>query len=57
MKAKATTLSTLSAMYGINLKTFKLWLKPFPELKPKPGQRILTPKQVKAIFEQFGEPE
>ncbi len=57
MKLQATTLSQLSAMFGINLKTLKNWLKPYPHLLPKPGQRLLTPKQVQMIFDQFGKPE
>ena len=56
MKAVASTLSKLAAQYGIDLKTFKNWLKPYPNLQPASGQRLLTPKQVKEIYEHFGEP-
>lgn len=57
MKIKASSLSALAAQYGIDVRTFKNWLKPHPSLQPSQGQRLLTPKQVKEIYRQFGEPE
>lgn len=56
MKTAASTLSAIAAQYRIDVRTLKNWLKPHPTLQPAPGQRILTPKQVKGIYEQFGEP-
>lgn len=56
MKTVASTLSVIAAQYSIDLRTLKNWLKPHPNLQPAKGQRLLTPKQVKGIYDQFGEP-
>jgi hypothetical protein len=59
MKLEAKTLKELSQFYGIDARTFQRWIKPHETIigKPLNGSKIYTPKQVKLIFEAFGEPE
>lgn len=47
----------LCQMYKVDRKTLKRWLIPFAEQLGEPqGGRIYTPKQVKIIFENLGNP-
>ncbi len=55
-KIKASGPGELAKLYGVNIRTFKGWIKPF---KNEIGERqgiIYTVKQVKIIFEKIGEP-
>lgn len=56
MKPVACTLSELAEAYRINSKTLKKWIARYPEIQLIPNQKILTPLQVKMIFEKIGEP-
>ncbi len=56
MKPKASTKTELAKMYKVHYDTFAKWLKSVPELNLLPTQRVLTPKQVKKIFDHLGEP-
>ena len=46
----------IAQKYGVCLITFNKWLEEFTELDIKPGQRILTPAQVRMIYQTIGEP-
>lgn len=52
------TRSKLAKLYGVHYNTFYKWLKEIPELKKwlSDGKRILRPRELKIIFEEFGEP-
>lgn len=56
IQAKASTKTQLAQQYGVHINTFKKWLSDFPAIKLSPKTRILTPKQVQLIYEEFGEP-
>jgi hypothetical protein len=56
MKVKSYTKSELAGFYGISGPTFKKWLREQSNLDLPPNIRILTPKQVAHIFEEFGIP-
>lgn len=58
MKIKTYSKKELREMYGISRETFNKWLKPIKDILPNynPTAKILTPAQVKVIFEQWGEP-
>ena len=56
-KQKPTATKTeLAAKYGVCYTTFINWLKKIDELKLNPKQRILTPKELKIIYDNLGEP-
>ena len=59
MVIKAYSKFELRQMYGISRDTFNRWLKGVIDTLPhyNPNAKILTPAQVAAIFEAFGEPE
>jgi len=57
MKIKSYTKSELAYIYGVSGATFKKWLLQLNDLNLAPNVRILTPKQVTLIFEEFGLPE
>ncbi len=46
----------LQDLYGVNYKTFRLWLRSVPNLDVR-YVRIFNPKQVKMIFDHLGEPD
>jgi hypothetical protein len=48
--------TTLAQGYGISYNTFKKWLSTIPNLNLSTKTRILTPKQVEIIYEEFGNP-
>jgi predicted transcriptional regulator len=56
MKAETATKTQLAKQYKVNYNTFIKWLKMIPELGLTPNQRVLTPKQVQAIYNHLGEP-
>lgn len=47
----------LANAYNISLETLNSWLKPFKSQIGEYRGRLFTPKQVKIIFEQLGEPD
>ena len=49
----------LRELYGISRETFNKWLQPIKSSLPhyRPTSKILTPAQVKVIFDLLGEPE
>lgn len=55
---KAYSKKEICVMYNIKQDVLRRWLKPIKDLLPhyNPSARILTPAQVKIIFEQLGEP-
>ena len=55
---KTYTKQELRQFYGISRETFNNWLKPIQYLLPhyNPKAKVLTPAQVKIIFEHLGEP-
>lgn len=59
MRIKAYTKKELRLLYGISRETFNKWLQPIKAFLPhyQPSAKILTPAQVKVIFEHWGEPE
>jgi hypothetical protein len=46
----------LAQAYGVHVSTLNKWLKNIPDLNLMKGQRVLTPKQVRLIMEDLGEP-
>ncbi|MES2620344.1 MAG: hypothetical protein V4615_05780 [Bacteroidota bacterium] len=56
MKAATSTFSNLATEYGVTVRTLKRWLSDYKDLNIKHGQKILTPKQVRLIFDKIGEP-
>lgn len=55
----ALTLSEIASMYNITVRTLNSWMKAIsdekrPNLK---GRRILTPKEVDAIWQEWGIPD
>ena len=57
MRIKSYSKSELANLYGISGATFKKWLTQLTELNIPANARILTPKQVAYIFEEFGVPQ
>ncbi len=55
-KARAMSRKQLAEAYGITTKTLRGWLAPFALDLGVLRKRILTPNQVKAIFEKIGAP-
>lgn len=56
-KIKPTsTRKELAKRYGISYGTLATWLAKIEGLNLDPRKRILTPKQLKIIYEQWGEP-
>ncbi|MEO1259857.1 MAG: hypothetical protein AAFZ15_13775 [Bacteroidota bacterium] len=49
----------LRELYGISRETFNKWLLPIKASLPhcRPTAKILTPAQVRVIFDLLGEPE
>jgi DNA-binding transcriptional regulator YiaG len=56
MKAVTASKSELANQYGISVRTLAKWLENIPELVIDKNVRLLTPKQVKLIYEKLGEP-
>lgn len=48
---------TLSAYYGVSIKTFRKWLLPFQEQIGKKNGHYYTSLQVKIIVEKIGMPD
>jgi hypothetical protein len=55
---KAYGKAELCALYGVSRETFGKWLKEIKDLLPHyvPTSKVLTPAQVKVIFEEVGTP-
>lgn len=53
---KVLTKKEFAKLYGVSYGTFIKWLSTIHELKLTNGQRLLTPKQVKIIIDNLGEP-
>ncbi len=56
MKAETATKTELARRYKVNYSTFTKWLKRVPDLKMDSKNRLLTPKQVRIIYDHLGEP-
>lgn len=54
---KSMTLTQLSQLYRVSTKTLYKWLKRKGIIKNKREGYIFTPKEVKTIIEELGEPE
>ncbi len=54
MKAKYK--NEIAREYNISYTTFLRWLKDVPDLVLKPKQRLLSPKQIRAIYFFYGNP-
>lgn len=53
---KAMTRTELAEKYKVCRRTLDRWLNEFTELNIKKAKSILTPAQIKLIFEKIGEP-
>ncbi len=53
---KTLTKSQLAGEYGISVSTFMNWIKVIPDLRLTPCQKILTPRQIKKIYEHLDMP-
>lgn len=53
---KPCTLTQLSAIYGVHLRTMQKWIAPHQEAIGQKQGRIYTALQVKVIFEKLGLP-
>jgi hypothetical protein len=57
IKPRAMNKTELAACYGVCVRTFNKWIKPFQhEIGTIPGTQIFTTAQVRVIFEKIGEP-
>lgn len=56
IKIQAKSKLELATDYGISVRTFNKWVKPFENIIGKCVGRIYTPKQVKLIYDSLGEP-
>ena len=57
VRIKAFYKSELAELYGISSRHLRDMINRYPELKEKIGnEKLLTPKQVRLIFEFLGEP-
>lgn len=55
-KIKPTTKTQLAKAYGIDIRTFNKWLKPYYKVIGIPNGRLFTPLQVKKIYQLLGVP-
>jgi len=46
----------LCRKYGICIETLNKWLSLSPEIEVRKEQRILTPAQIRLIYDKIGEP-
>jgi hypothetical protein len=55
---KAYTKSELRIAYGVSRETLNKWLKAIEYLLPHytPTAKVLTPAQIKVVFEELGTP-
>ncbi len=57
MKKKFYAPGELADLYGVSLKTFNAWLKPFAaEIGKRPRTYYYNAKQVQVIFDKLGNP-
>lgn len=54
---KAMTLTELAAKYGVSNKTMYSWLKRKKIIKNKREGYLFTPKEIRIIYEELGEPD
>lgn len=59
MLIKSYSKFELRTMYDVSRETFNTWLKPIESMLPhyNPKCKVLTPAQVKIIFDVLGTPE
>jgi len=57
MNVTTKTRTQLAKEYKVDYSTFNTWLNDIDELKLNPKRRLLTPKQVKMIYEHLGIPD
>jgi transposase len=56
--SEGATIGQISELYGRDRRTVKKWLKPYSrKLNRQDDLRILSPKQVKIVFDVLGTPE
>lgn len=55
---KTITKKEMAVSYNVSYGTFLRWLKQIPELSKKNNarRRLLTPKDIKIIYNELGEP-
>jgi len=51
------TLTELAAKYGVSNKTMYSWLKRKKIIKNKREGYLFTPKEIRVIYEELGEPD
>ena len=58
MLIKSYSKFELRTMYGISRDTLNTWLKPIESMLPHYNQKckVLTPAQIKVVFEELGTP-
>jgi len=56
MNISTKTRTQLAKEYKVDYSTFISWLNDIDELKLHPKRRLLTPKQVKLVYEHLGDP-
>ncbi len=58
MKIQSYKKKELRALYNVSADVFNNWLKGIEDLLPDYSRtaKVLTPKQVKVIFQELGEP-
>lgn len=57
IRPRAMPKKELAQSYGVCVRTLLSWLKPFPEkIIINPRRRILTPAEIKIIYQIIGEP-
>lgn len=56
-KPVAMSKSQLAELYDVSLETLRAWINRFPDdIKISKTAKLLTPEQVKMIYEKIGEP-
>ena len=53
---RAMTRTEMALKYKVHIKTLNKWFNKFPEIEKKCVKCILTPAEVKLIFDRIGEP-
>ena len=56
-KIQAYSKKELATLYGVTVKTFESWIKPFAHTLGELNGKRFTPKQTQIIFDKLGTPQ
>ena len=57
IRYKPITKTMMAKAYGVDLRTFNIWLEPLLKKVGKPHGRLFTPLQIKHILSALGTPD